>query len=42
MAKMPKRRKDKDKPYTINYNEFKNTYLVSFNDNKNINHTIKC
>lgn len=34
MAKMPKRRKSKDNPYTLEYIEDKNIYKVSFKDNK--------
>ena len=34
MAERPKRRKYKDNPYTLNYMEEKNIYLVSFKDGK--------
>lgn len=34
MAESPKRRKHKDNPYTINYIESKNIYVVSFKDVK--------
>lgn len=34
MAKMPKRRKSKDNPYTLEYIEDKNIYKVYFKDNK--------
>ena len=34
MAKMPKRRKSKDNPYTLEYIEEKNIYKVSFKDNR--------
>ena len=34
MAKMPKRRKNKDNPYTLEYIEDKNIYKVNFKDNK--------
>lgn len=34
MAERPKRRKHKDNPYTINYIESKNIYVVSFKDVK--------
>lgn len=34
MAERPKRRKYKDNPYTINYIESKNIYVVSFKDVK--------
>lgn len=35
MATMPKRRKSKDNPYVLNYNEKEQSYIVSFKDNKN-------
>lgn len=41
MATMPKRRKDKDNPYTLNYDENKHSYIVSFKDNKNIIHKVE-
>ena len=34
MAERPKRRKYKDNPYTLNYIEEKNIYIVSFKDGK--------
>ena len=34
MAERPKRRKYKDNPYTLNYIESKNIYVVSFKDIK--------
>lgn len=34
MAKMPKRRKSKDNPYTLEYIEDKNIYKVNFKNNK--------
>ena len=34
MAERPKRRKYKDNPYTLNYIEEKNIYVVSFKDGK--------
>ena len=34
MAERPKRRKYKDNPYTLNYIEEKNIYMVSFKDGK--------
>lgn len=36
MANRPKRRKYKDNPYTLNYIEEKNIYIVSFKDVKGI------
>ena len=41
MATMPKRRKDKDNPYTLNYDENKDSYIVSFKDNKNNIHKVE-
>ena len=41
MANMPKRRKSKDNPYSLNYNEENNTYKVSFKDGINIFHEIE-
>lgn len=35
MLHIPKRRKQKDNPYTISYNDLTNTYTISFKDNKN-------
>lgn len=34
MAERPKRRKYKDNPYTLNYIEERNIYIVSFKDVK--------
>ena len=33
MENSPKRRKHKDNPYVINYNEINNTYIIAFNLN---------
>ena len=41
MANMPKRRKSKDNPYTLNYNDITNIYTVSFIDNKHVIHNIE-
>lgn len=41
MANMPKRRKSKDNPYILNYNEENHTYKVSFKDGINIFHEIE-
>lgn len=41
MSNMPKRRKSKDNPYSLNYNEENNTYKVSFKDGINIFHEIE-
>ena len=35
MENSPKRRKYRDNPYNINYNESNNTYIVVFNFNSN-------
>lgn len=35
MTKLLTRRKSKDNPYTLKYNENKNMYIVEFIDNKN-------
>lgn len=40
MLHMPKRRKQKDNPYTISYNDGTNTYTITFVDNKKNHHTI--
>lgn len=40
MLHMPKRRKQKDNPYTISYNDITNTYTITFADNKRNHHTI--
>lgn len=39
MADMPKRRKSKDNPYTLNY--FESKYTVKFKDGKNIVHEVE-
>lgn len=39
MADMPKRRKSKDNPYTLNY--FESKYTVTFKDGKNIVHEVE-
>ncbi len=36
MAKMPKRNKSKDNPYTLDFNENKDIYTVEFVDNKGV------
>ena len=41
MAKMPKRRKSKDNPYSLNYNEENHTYKALFKDGINIFHEIE-
>ena len=41
MANMPIRRKSKDNPYSLNYNEENHTYKVSFKDGINIFHEIE-
>ena len=41
MVNRPKRRKHKDNPYTLGYDEEKNVYIVEFNDNKNILHKVE-
>lgn len=41
MATMPKRRKSKDNPYVLNYNEKEHSYIVSFKDNKNNVHKVE-
>lgn len=41
MATMPKRRKSKDNPYVLNYNEKEQSYIVSFKDNKNNIHKVE-
>lgn len=41
MAKMPIRNKSKDNPYTLGFDEEKNTYTVEFKDNKNILHKVE-
>lgn len=37
----PKRRKSKDNPYTLIYNEIKNTYSVMFKDGENNTHLVE-
>ena len=41
MAKMPKRNKSKDNPYTLHYDDNKNIYTVEFVDNLNVLHSIE-
>lgn len=41
MAYKPKRRKSKDNPYLLDFNEQKEIYTVSFKDNKNIIHKVE-
>ena len=41
MKKIPIRNKSKDNPYTLKFNDVKNTYVVEFKDNKNILHNIE-
>lgn len=41
MAKMPKRNKSKDNPYTLDFDEVKNTYTVEFVDNKKVIHKVE-
>lgn len=41
MARMPKRRKDKYNPYTLGYDESKETYTVEFVDNLKVIHTME-
>ena len=41
MATMPKRRKSKDNPYILNYDEKEQSYIVSFKDNKNNIHKVE-
>lgn len=40
MAYKPKRRKSKDNPYTLDFNELEEIYIVSFKDNKNVIHKV--
>ena len=40
MAKMPNRNKSKDNPYTLGFDEVKQTYTVEFVDNKRIIHKV--
>lgn len=41
MAKMPKRNKSKDNPYTLDFDEENNTYTVEFIDNKKVIHKVE-
>lgn len=41
MAKMPKRNKSKDNPYTLDFDEVNNTYTVEFVDNKKVIHKVE-
>lgn len=41
MANMPKRRKSKDNPYKLDYNEMEHIYTVSFKDNKQKTHNVE-
>lgn len=41
MANMPKRRKSKDNPYTLDYNDKEQIYTVSFIDNKEVIHNVE-
>ena len=41
MENRPKRRKSKDNPYTLIYNEIKNTYSVMFKDGENNTHLVE-
>ncbi len=41
MAKMPIRNKSKDNPYTLDFDEEKNTYTVEFIDNKKVIHKVE-
>lgn len=41
MAKMPMRNKSKDNPYTLDFDEVKNTYTVEFVDNKKVIHKVE-
>ena len=41
MVNRPKRRKSKDNPYTLIYNEIKNTYSVMFKDGENNTHLVE-
>jgi len=38
---MPKRRKSKDNPYILNYNNENKVYIIQFKDNKNVIQIIK-
>ena len=41
MAELPKRNKSKDNPYTLGYDEEKQTYTVEFVDNKKVIHRVE-
>lgn len=41
MAKLPKRNKSKDNPYTLGWNDEKQTYTVEFVDNKKVIHKVE-
>ena len=41
MAKMPIRNKSKDNPYTLGFDEEKQTYTVEFVDNKKVIHKVE-
>ncbi len=41
MEKRPKRRKCKDNPYTLSFNQIKNTYMVSFKDDRKNNYEVE-
>ena len=41
MAELPKRNKSKDNPYTLGYDEEKQTYIVEFMDNQKIIHKVE-
>lgn len=41
MAKMPIRNKSKDNPYTLDYDEEKNAYIVEFKDISNQFHKVE-
>ncbi len=41
MTKMPKRRKSKDNPYTLGYDDYRQIYTISFKDINNVLQTIE-
>ena len=41
MAELPKRNKSKDNPYTLGFDEEKQTYTVEFVDNKKVIHKVE-
>lgn len=41
MAEMPKRNKSKDNPYSLDFDEEKQTYTVEFVDNKKVIHKVE-